>query len=277
MTGQARSYSKGIFPPAYDSAGGLDEGDITQFTTPNADGTPQVIKPSGTAPWLQTFYGVVIPRGTVGGSGSAAGEAIALTRQGLVRIKQAFSTVITRGAQLVANATNLGTVSARTAYSFSAKVIGFAEEAQTTGSSGNNMLEAYVQPQVVEIVRPVTGGCAGAITAATKYLATPGQTKAAAQVALYRARFTGEVIRNLSCNLVTAPGGADTVAFTVQKSSDNGGTWADTALTATISTTGKSATDLTNSAVLTAGDLLAIKADSSAGTAADATVTFDVT
>lgn len=276
MAAQARDYWKGTLPPAYDYAGGLDEGDITQFTSPNADGTPQVIKPSGTAPWLQSFYGVVQPRGTIGGSGANAGEAIALKVQGLGRIKVAANQAISRFSQLIADATSLGAVKARTAYSFSATVIGFAQEALSSSSSVQ-MGEAYISPQVVEIVRSINAGCAGAITAATKYLATPGQAKASAQVALYAVRFTGEVIRNLSVNLATAPGGSDTVVTTVQKSSDNGATWTDTALTCTITGTAKAATDLTDAVTLTAGDLLAVKVVSSAGTAADCIATFDVT
>jgi hypothetical protein len=276
MTAQARDYWKGIFPPAYDSAGGLDEGDITQFTSPNADGTPQAIKPSGTAPWLQTFYGLMQARGTIGGSGAAAGEAVAMKRHGLARIKLAISTVMTRGAQLIADATTLGTVKPRTPYSFSAKVIGWAEEALSS-SAAVQMLEAFVHPIDVEVVRPVTAGSSSTLTAATKYLAPGYVAVASAAVPLYVARFTGETIRNLGASLATAPAGTDTAIFTVQKSSDNGATWADTALTCTITGTAKAAADLTHSAVLAAGDLLALKVVSSATTAAIPFASFDIT
>lgn len=277
MTAQARDYWKGIFPPAYDSAGGLDEGDITQFTTPNADGTPQAIKPSGAAPWLQLFYGLVKARGLIGGSGAAAGEAIAAQRHGLGRVKLALSTVMTRGAQLIADATTLGTVKPRTPYSFSAKVIGWAEEALSSVAAVQ-MLEAYIQPIDVEIVRQVTCGVLAAPGAATKHGTAPGvATGAAAEIPVYIARFTGEVVRNLRVNAVTAPGGSDTVAVTINKSSDNGGTWATTTVTCTITGTAKFAADLTHSLALTAGDLLEVAFVSSAGTAAGLTATFDVT
>jgi len=276
MAQQARDYVKGIFPPAYDSAGGLDEGDTTQFTTPASDGSPQVIKPSGTAPWLQTFYGIMTGRGPVGGTGSAAGEGIAPKRQGLGRIKVAVNQAITRGAQLINDATTLGAVKARAAYSFSAQVIAHAEEA-ISSSSAVQMVEAYIQPYFVEVVRCISAFSPTTFPAATRYLGAAGVALSSAQVPVYRARFTGEVIRNLSTNLLTAPGGSDTIITTLQKSSDNGGTWSDLTLTTTISAAGKTATDLVHTDVLAAGDLVCIKAVSTGITAAGLSATFDVT
>jgi len=276
MAQQARDYVKGIYPPAYDSAGGLDEGDITQFTTPNTDGTPQAIKPSGTAPWLQTFYGAVTHRGVIGGSGSAAGDAIALKRHGLGRLKAAISTAFTRGAQLIADATTLGAVKPRTPYSISAKVIGFAEEALSS-SAAVQMLEAFIHPIDVEVVRCISAFAPTTFPAATRYVGGAGVALSSTVVPVYRARFAGEVVRNLSTNLLTAPGGSDTIITTLQKSSDNGATWTDLALTTTITGAGKTATDLVNTATLAAGDLLAIKAVSTAITAAGLSATFDVT
>jgi hypothetical protein len=272
----ARNYKEGIHPPALDYAGSLAQGEITVFRAPDASGNPQVVAPSGGAPWLQAFYGVNQSAGFVGGSGTSAGEAVEMVRQGLSRVLLENGQTTTRGGQLIASANALGAVAPRSPYSFSALIVAQAEEA-VTASGTDQQIEAYVQPYWVELVRPVTCGCTGAIGAATKYLAAPGQAVAAAQVALYQARFSGEVVRNLSANLATAPGGSDTVAITVQKSSDNGATWSDLAVTATITGAAKSATDLVHSATLAAGDLLAIKAVSSAGTAASATVTFDVT
>lgn len=274
---QARDYVNGIYPPAYDSAGGLDEGDVTIISTPASDGTPQAVKPSGSAPWLQLFYGIMQAIGLVGGSGANAGEAIAVKTHGLGRMKVALNQAITRGAQLIADATTLGAVKARTQYSFSAQVLGIAHEALSSSASIVQKVEAFIQPYFVEIVRQVTAGATTALGAATKYATAPGQAGAASQIALYRARFAGEVVRNLSMNVATAPGGSDTVVATVQKSSDNGATWSDTAITCTVSAAGKSATDLTNTATLAAGDLLAVKLVSSNVTAAGVTCTFDVT
>jgi hypothetical protein len=272
----ARNYKEGIHPPCLDFAGSLAQGEITIFRAPDASGNPQVVAPSGSAPWLQAFYGVNQSAGFVGGSGTSAGEELEVVRQGLSRVLLENGQTTTRGCQLIASGNALGYVAPRTPCSFSALVVGQAEEA-VTASGTDQQIEAYVQPYWVEIVRPVTGGCVGAIGQATKYLAAAGQAVAAAQVALYQARFSGEVVRNLSASLATAPGGTDTVAMTVQKSSDNGATWSDLAVTATITGTGKSATDLVHTATLAAGDLLAIKAVSSNVTAAGATVTFDVT
>jgi len=275
MAAQARDYWKGIFPPAYDYAGGLDEGDTAQLTTPNADGTPQVIKPSGTAPWLQGFYGVVQPRGTIGGSGTSAGEAIALKVQGLARIKLGANRAMTRLAQLINDPSTLGAIMARTAYSFSAMVIGYAQEALSSSSSAQ-MLEALIQPHMVEVVRQVTG-FVGTIGVVTKYVNGIGGSISTTGVPMYLVRFTGETIRNLAINLGTAPGGTDTVAVTVYKSSDNGANWTATDLTCTATGTAKTASDLSHSVALTAGDLLAIYVNSSAVTAANLTVTFDIT
>jgi hypothetical protein len=272
----SRNYKEGVHPPALDYAGSLAQGEITIFRAPDASGNPQVVAPSGSAPWLQAFYGVNQSAGFVGGSGTSAGEAIEMVRQGLSRVLLENGQTSSRGGQLVASANQLGAVTPRSPYSFSALVIAQAEEAASAAGT-DQQIEAYVQPYWVELVRPVTGGCTGAVGAATKYLAAPGQAPAASPVALYQARFTGEVVRSLSANLATAPGGADTVAFTVQKSSDNGTTWSDLAVTATITGAAKGASDLVHSATLAAGDLVAIKAVSSAGTAASATVTFDVT
>lgn len=271
----ARNYKEGVHPPFIDSTGGAQAGSPMVWDSPATSGDPQAKLPTGTAPWLSVPAGINETAGAVGGSGTTAGEPISVTRQGLTRVLLKNGTSSTRGGKLIASAT-LGYVQPYTDFSFSAWILGTAEEAATADSTSYHV-EAYIQPFLQAVVRPVNAGCAGTITAATKYLGDVSQAKASAQVVRYMARFTGEVIRNLSCNLVTAPGGTDTVAFTVQKSSDNGATWSDTALTATITGTAKSATDLTHTETLTAGDLLAVKAVSSAGTAADAFVVFDVT
>lgn len=277
MAAQARDYWKGIFPPAYDSAGGLDEGDITQFTSPASNGTPQAIKPSGAAPWLQTFYGVVQQRNTVGGSGGSAGESITVKRQGLGRLKLALNIALSRGDQLIADATTLGTVKPRTPYSHSAKVVGWAEEAQAS-TAAVKMFEAYVQPQDIELTRNVHAVASGAIGAATRYIAPGFVGVSAAEVPVFTAQHTGQVIRNLKAQLKTAPGGADTVVFSLVKSSDGGTTWVAIAgITCTISAAGLTAKDYVNTATLTEGDMVAIKMVSSAGTAAQPDVTFDVT
>lgn len=281
MGQQARDYWKGTITTARDSAGGLDEGDVTQFTTPATDGTPQCIKPSGTAPWLQTFLGIVLPRGVIGGSGASAGEDLGVKMQGFGRVKLGANRAMTRGAQLINDASTLGAVMARTAYSFSANVIGYAQEALSSSASAQ-MLEALVQPHAVEIVRPVFSVATDAtVGAATKYMAGVGVALSGSSVPLGVVRFTGEVVRNLWVSTGTAAGNTETLVATVIKSSDNGGTWTDTAVTCTVTGnaggTAKSASDLSNSASLAAGDLVGLKLVSSAGTVGLVRAGFDLT
>lgn len=111
-----------------------------------------------------------------------------------------------------------------------------------------------------------SGASADTLGAATKYLPRSGNV-AAAQVSVGVATRAG-ILRNLRVGLNVAPGGADTVIFTAQKSSDQGATWTDTTLTATITGSAKSASDTTHAPAVAAGDWVAVKMVSSAGTAA---------
>lgn len=122
----------------------------------------------------------------------------------------------------------------------------------------------------------VTGAGLDAAGAATKYLTAVGQNHAAAQVVLCVVPEGFTNIHSLYVSLVTAPGGSDTYAVTVQKSTDNGATWSNTALTCTVTGANKSNSDTTNRPTVAAGNLLAIKAVSSAGTAAAATASLVV-
>jgi hypothetical protein len=204
-------------------------------------------------------------------------EMVSAAKKGLIRGLAAGSTTVTAGDQLWSNASGL--LITRVPYSFSGFILGQADETATVGTAPQ-FVDIEMLPQYQEIVRQVTVSQplkTTTIGAATVYGATTGTAFGTAAIQLYRARFAGETIRNLSASLGIAPGGSDTVAVTVQKSSDNGNTWADTALTCTVSAALFSATDLTHSAVLAAGDILAIKLVSSAGTAAGACVSFDIT
>jgi len=269
------NYKEGVHPAALDSVGGFQQGNVAVYAAPAATGDRQVALPTGTAPWLTPPFGINRSAGYVGGTGTTSGETLDLTRQGISTVLLKNGTAATRGGKMIASAT-LGYVQPYTDYSFSAWILGTFEEA-LTASSTSDQVTAYVQPYFQAIVRPVTAGTTSTFGANTRFLGAVGSTIASAQVPLYVARFAGETIRNLAATLVTAPGGTDTVVFTVQKSSDNGATWADTALTCTITGVAKSASDLTDAVVLAAGDILAIKTVSSATTAAQATATFDVT
>lgn len=116
----------------------------------------------------------------------------------------------------------------------------------------------------------VTGGGTGALGAATVYLTAPGVAPSATERPLGKATRAGSA-RNLYCDLGTAPGGADTAVFTVRVAGS------DTALTCTITGAATTCSDTSNTPAATAGQRLSVKAVSSAGTAADATCSFEVT
>jgi hypothetical protein len=205
-------------------------------------------------------------------------DLVTAQKTGIAQALVPAASVAAEGDQAWSDAT--GKVIKRAPFSFSGLVLGQFDEGFTAGANPEYRgVELF--PHYVEVIRAITAASMDTFAAATRYIGAPGVALNAAQIPIYRARFAGEVIRNLAVSLVTAPGGADTVVFTVMKSSDNGATWTDTALTATISGASKVPADpaavLALSATLAAGDLLAVKAVSSAITAAKPTVTFDVT
>lgn len=116
----------------------------------------------------------------------------------------------------------------------------------------------------------VNGGGTGALGAATVYLTSPGQAASATERPLSLATRAGN-LRNLYCDLGTAPGGADTVIVTARIAG------ADSALTCTISAAATSCSDTSNTPAVTAGQRTSIKAVSSAGTAADITCSLEQT
>jgi hypothetical protein len=121
----------------------------------------------------------------------------------------------------------------------------------------------------------VTGHGNDATGAATKYLAAPGANHVATAAIgkLFVAPRAG-TIKKLYVSATTAAGGSDTGVVTVVKSSDNAANFSDTALTATLSATGKSASDTANEVAVAAGDVLSVKVVSSAGTLAGVTASF---
>lgn len=121
----------------------------------------------------------------------------------------------------------------------------------------------------------ITGHGEDATGAATKYLTAPGGNHAAAQVKLL-VPTRPCTIMNLYVSATTAAGGTDTGIVTVQKSVDNAANYTDTALTCTITGTTKAGSDTSNRVAIAAGDVLAIKIVSSAGTLAKVTASFEV-
>lgn len=114
------------------------------------------------------------------------------------------------------------------------------------------------------------GGGKGALGAGTVYLTAPGQTASATEVVLSKATRAGS-LRNLYCDLGTAPGGSDTVVATVRVAG------VDSLLTCTVSAAATSCSDTSDTPAVTAGQRVSIKAVSSAGTAADLTCSLEET
>lgn len=148
------------------------------------------------------------------------------------------------------------------------KYVGIAAQSKTTtGTALYIEVDLGANPKVVTIEK-VSGFAATTFQNATKFMSAPGTgAAAAAQVVLGVVPHGGGVLANLMVDDGTAPGGADTDAFTVQKSSDHGGTWTDTTLTATITGAAQAASDVTHQTAVAAGDLLAIKIVASATSA----------
>lgn len=115
----------------------------------------------------------------------------------------------------------------------------------------------------------VQGNIAGALGAATDYMTGAG---VAATTTEYPLRIVkrSSTARLLYCYLGTAPGGADTVVFTVRK---NG---SDQSLLCTISAASTTCNDTSNTFSAVAADRISIKAVSSAGTAANAACSLEL-
>lgn len=116
----------------------------------------------------------------------------------------------------------------------------------------------------------ITGAGKGVLGVATLYLVGPGVVASGTEAYLLIAPRAGTA-RNLRCYLGTAPGGADTVIITARL---NG---ADTTTTCTITGAGQTCSDASNTAAVSAGDRVSLKAVSSAGTASDLSCSIEVT
>lgn len=120
----------------------------------------------------------------------------------------------------------------------------------------------------VQVLDRIHGAVAGGLGAATVYLGGIGVAASSTEYPLSIVRRAGTV-RTLYCYLATAPGGSDTVAFTVRKNAS------DQAVTCTITGAAQTCNDTSNTFTVVAADRLSIKAVSSAGTAAGAACTVD--
>ena len=117
----------------------------------------------------------------------------------------------------------------------------------------------------------ITGAGKGVLGVATLYLVGPGVVASGTTEAYLLIAPRAGTARNLRCYLGTAPGGADTVIITARL---NG---ADTTTTCTITGAGQTCSDASNTAAVSAGDRVSLKAVSSAGTASDLSCSIEVT
>lgn len=117
----------------------------------------------------------------------------------------------------------------------------------------------------------ITGAGKGVLGVATLYLVGPGVVASGTTEAYLLISPRAGTARNLRCYLGTAPGGADTVSITARL---NG---ADTTTTCTITGAGQTCSDASNTAAVSAGDRVSLKAVSSAGTASDLSCSIEVT
>jgi hypothetical protein len=135
--------------------------------------------------------------------------------------------------------------------------------------------------QYIETLRSVTQCNSGAMGQGTKFVQPGFVAPGAGQVPLYRARYTGETLRNLALNAEDGAGGSRFCDGLLRRSQDGGNTW--TAFNAAgnplVVVTGAAiaSVDLADTFVLTAGDLLDVALVSTNVTAAQPTVAFDVT
>lgn len=141
--------------------------------------------------------------------------------------------------------------------------------AVTIGPGAVTISGALTVPAATLNYATVSVGTVGALGAATDYL-LPGFAAAQTTELQVYAATRAATVRSLYCNLVTAPGGSDTVAVTVRKNAS------DQTLTCTISAAGVACNDITHSFAVIAADGVSVKAVSSAGTAAKATCSFEV-
>lgn len=277
----ARNYKEGVHPTALDNVGGFQQGQVAVYSTPNATSSDeQVVLPTGAQPWLQPPFGIQDSAGYVGGAGSVVGEALAICRQGLTRALLSIGQTTTRGGDLIADSGALGNVIVRAAFSFSAYVLGVAEEAYGPSSTAD-LVEMYAQPVLKELVRTAFGSASTAPGAATKYLSAAGTAAGSATaVALAVVPFTGCTLRNLVAQATTAPAGSDTGIFTVYRNPFVAGAytgWVATALTCTITGAAQGASDLTHTLMCNQGDLIGIQVVSSNTTLAGINAQVDIT
>lgn len=139
------------------------------------------------------------------------------------------------------------------------------------GSTGQYLtVSGGVPAWATPVYTMVTGGCRGVLGAATGYLSAPGVAWSTTTEPVLLVATRAGTVRNLHCDLGTAPGGADTVVVTLRKGAS------DQATTCTITGAGTTCNDTSNTFAVAAGNRVSLKGVSSAGTASDLHCSFEV-
>jgi len=271
----ARQIRGGLPEYGYQAEGaGLRKGVVLVCTTSNTKAKIAAALGAG------KIKGILLDEGTLpdGALDPTVPDMANAQKTGIAQALVPAASTAAEGDQAIADAT--GKVIKRAPFSFSAECLGHFDEGFTAGANPEYRgVELY--RHYIETIRSITLLSTGAIGAATRFMILGQAAVNANQFPVYRCRFTGETLRNLALSLKTAPGGADTVIVTFQRSQDGGTTWTDITGAGTPIVTVAAAAiagdDLVNSFAMTKGDLIAVKLVSSAGTAAQPCVTFDVT
>lgn len=140
------------------------------------------------------------------------------------------------------------------------KVIAQCLETKTTGAGTELVQVLLLAPGAPAGAHPIRGFGIDAVVDDRHLVTTWGNHNNGAY-GLFVAPANG-FIKNLFAKLKTAAGGGKAVTYTVRRSTDGGATWADTALTCTITDPAVTAEDITHRVAVTRGDLLGIRVTS---------------
>jgi hypothetical protein len=270
---QSAGRINGIFDVSQLAQASIPEGAVLAYQTSSTDDNDAILPGAANA---QGLCGISTSAGSIpGGTATSGSDFVLVQKVGRAKVLLAASTTVARG-QLCVVANSSGHCTARTQWSSTAEALGWFAQSHTSGSSAE-FVSVDLSMHTIETCMPCFGSASTAIVAATKYLGSAGTTTAGRAQIVLGVCARAAVLRNLACSTSTAPAGSDTAISVVQKSSDNGGTWSDTTLTATITGTAKAAQDYTHAPTVAAGDLLAIKVTSSGTTAAGCAAQFSIT
>jgi hypothetical protein len=275
--GLARAIARLFNLGFYDASGGFQEGQVAVFGAQPF----QVQLPSGATPHLQPVAGINRTAGFMGGSGTTLGEEISIQKLGYGKFLVSPQASTELGGNVIADSSagNLGNAIQRVPYSHSAWLLGHFEEARQVGA-GPELVEGEVLTTMLEVIRSITAASPAATPIGnnvTRYLGAPGTAVSQTPVPLYRARFSGEVVRNLGVTLAVAPATNETMSVNVVHSSDGGKTWQDLPLACPLTPQQATDANLTDSAVLAAGDVVGVKVVSYSAAAAGLVVSLDIT